>query len=484
MAGHTDVMAIARNGVKYDSRSRMQDARKAIAASKVKQPHVPRPPGPSSLSLANALILRGESAPLVFERVLREHNGLAHFGRSGNQIYLTSSPDLVLEVFRTQGRYTIKPPVLQSSRAVLGEGLLTAEGAHHLRQRRLLQPAFHRDRMAIYAEQMVSDGLTHIADWQDGQAKDICTDMSKLTLQIAGRTLLGADVSQEAQEVSKALNTVLANSTSINQPLSVIRARLGLPPFGETLRAGDELDEILQRIIDQHRESGDTGDLLSMMIASQENGVGMDDAQLRDEAMTVFLAGHETTAMWLTWTWLLLAQNPHQAEWLYEEIDARAGNLPSFPDIAELPRTRAILAESLRLFPPAWMIGRRTQKDMSFQGWRIPAGSIVLAPMWVLHRSPDYWEYPAVFRPQRWLNSEGRYSERTTVTHQGAWFPFGWGNRRCIGDQFAWTEATLLTALITRKWRFELTYPDREIVPEGNITLRPKGEITMTWRRR
>ena len=483
-ASHNVTMAIWRNGVLYDSRARMRDAQKAIAATSIRQLEIPRPAGPSSLDLAAKLVLKGESAPLVFERILREHNGLAHFGRSGNHVYLTSNPDLVLEVFRTHGRHTIKPPVLQSSRAVLGQGLLTAEGDQHLRQRRLLQPAFHRDRIVAYAERMVREGENHISRWQDSQTADMCADMSELTLQIAGQTLLGADVGDQAQEVASALKIVLANSTAIIQPFATVRAHLGLPPFGETLRAGDELDEILQRIIDEHRMAGDTGDLISMMIASQEDGVGMDDAQLRDEAMTIFLAGHETTAMWLTWTWLLLAQNPRQAAWLHEEIDTQVCHRLSFGDISNLPRTQAVLAESLRLYPPAWMIGRRLQTDISFQGWQIPNGSIVLAPMWVLHRSPEYWDYPAIFRPERWLDARGNYSERATVRHKGAWYPFGWGNRRCIGDQFAWTEATLLTALIARDWRFELTNPEKQIVPEGNITLRPKDGIAMTWHHR
>lgn len=477
-------MTIERDGKTYNSRARMKEAQRVIAENSVAQPDVPRPPGPAGLELALSIALRGESAPMVFERFLREYSGLAHFNRGSEHVYLTSDPDLVVEVFQNQGRHTIKPPVLQSARAVLGEGLLTAEGDHHLRQRRLLQPAFHRDRIASYARTMVAETETHIAGWRAGQQIDVSADMSRLTLQIVGQTLFGVDMSGSAREVAEALDVVLANSTAIIQPLSRIRALLGMPPFGATIAAGDQLDEVLQRIIDEHRRTGDTGDLLSMMMATRENGVGMDDAQLRDEAMTLILAGHETTAMWLTWTWLLLARNAREAQWLREELDHLPDRPPEFADMQSLPRTRAVLAESLRLYPPAWMIGRRVMTDISHQGWRIPTGSILFAPMWVLHRSPDYWDYPMAFKPQRWLNDNGDYDERGTVRHRGAWYPFGWGNRRCIGDQFAWTEATLLMALMARKWSMRVTDPSRDVAPEGNITLRPRDGLLMTLEQR
>ena len=480
----TEAVTIKRGGKTYDSRARMKWAQRAMAESSVKQPDVPRPPGPPGLELALSIMLQGQSAPLVFQRFLREYSGLAHFRRGSEHVYLTSDPDLVVEVFQNQGRHTIKPPVLQSSRAVLGEGLLTAEGDHHLRQRRLLQPAFHRDRIAGYARTMVAETEAHVAEWQNGQQIDVAADMSRLTLQIVGQTLFGVDMSGSAQDVAEALDVVLANSTAIIQPLSNIRARLGMPPFGATIAAGNELDKILQRIIEEHRQTGDTGDLLSMMMAAREDGVGMDDAQLRDEAMTLILAGHETTAMWLTWTWLLLAQNQQQSTWLREELDQLPDRPPEFHDLPSLPRTRAVLAESLRLYPPAWMIGRRLMTDVSYQGWTIPTGSVLLAPMWVMHRSPDYWDYPLAFRPQRWLNTEGQYDERGTVRHRGAWYPFGWGNRRCIGDQFAWTEATLLMAFMARNWSMRVTDPSRPVEPEGNITLRPRGGLQMTLEQR
>ena len=477
-------MVIHRDQAVYDSRARLRLAQESIERHMVDQPAVPRPPGPRGWELLVCTLIRREPAPEVFARFCRENPGIAHFAAGGEHVYVVSDPDLIVEVFHTRGRDSVKVRVLQGAKAVLGEGLLTAEGDHHMRQRRLIQPAFHRSRIAGYAESMVAEGRAHASGWRDGATFDVAADMSRLTLQIVGRTLFGADLSGDAREVAEALEVVMANATAPLQPFAHFRARFALPPFGRTMAAGDQLDTIVQRMIEEHRAAGDTGDLLSMMIAAQEDGVAMDDAQLRDEAMTLVLAGHETTAMWLTWTWLLLARHPEQAAWLHEELDGLPDRPPQFEDIPGLPRTHAVLAESLRLYPPAWMVGRRLQTDIGHQGWRIPSGSMVLAPPWVMHRHPRYWRYPMAFRPQRWLDAAGRFDEKQPGQPRGAWYPFGWGRRKCIGDQFAWTEAALLLALLARDWQLGLADPGQRVVADGTITLRPRGPLPMVLSRR
>jgi cytochrome P450 len=466
------------------AKERMRLAERAIDSYVVEQPDVPRPPGPRPLDLLRNNLLQGIPREYMIERICRQWPGVAHVAVRGEHLYFASDPSLIVDVFVTHGRQTVKPLILQSAKSILGEGLLTAEGEHHLRQRRLIQPAFHRSRIAGYATSMVDEGENLSGTWHNGQFVDMAAEMSRVTLQIVGRTLFGADLSGDAREVADALGDVLDNSTAVLTPFSRIRSRLRMPPFHRTVVASDRLDRIVQKMIEEHRAAGDTGDLLSMMIAAQEDGVGMTDAQLRDESMTLVLAGHETTAMWMTWTWLLLARNPDQAAWLHEELDARPDGSPTFADMAELPRTRAVLAESLRLYPPAWSIGRKVLADIHYDGWTIPAGSSVIAPQWVMHRDPRYWETPAAFRPRRWINAAGEYDEKQPGVPKGVWYPFGFGRRQCIGDQFAWTEATLLLALLAREWDPRIEDPRREIVPEGNITLRPRGGLPMVLIRR
>jgi cytochrome P450 len=219
-------------------------------------------------------------------------------------------------------------------------------------------------------------------------------------------------------------------------------------------------------------------------VASREDGVGMTDTQLRDEVVTLVLAGHETTAMLLTWTWWLLSTHPDAGDRMRDELDAvLGGDAAGVDDIARLPNTRAVLAESLRLYPPAWTLGRRLLEDVEVDGWRLPRGSQVLASQWVLHRDPRFWDEAGSFRPQRWLSEAGGYDEAAPGQPRGAWFPFGWGNRRCIGDQFALTEAVLVLATLAQRWVPETTIGyDADVSPA--VTLRPRHGMPAVLRRR
>ena len=447
---------------------------------------MPRPRGPRGAPLLRRFLLRGD-VPGFFVGLERDYPLVTHLRILGEHAYVINSPDAIVDVFLTHGRMTMKGRGLQGTRAVLGNGLLTSEGETHLRNRRLVQPAFHRDRIAGYARDMVALAEEHGRAWQPGTRVDMQSDMAALTLAIVGRTLFGADLTGDARDVGAALNTMLEG---MGNRLLLGPAALRLPTPGQrqSLAAAAALDALVQRLIDDHRSTGDTGDMLSMLIAAQEDGIGFDDDQVRDEAMTLVLAGHETTAMTLTWTWLLLARNPAEAAWLHEELDdVLSDGPPAMEDVAHLPRTRAVVAESLRLYPPAWMLGRRLLEDRQIGGdgesWTLPAGSIAIISPFALQRSPRWWDSSLAFRPQRWIDAHGQFSEDAPGQPRGAWFPFGWGNRRCIGESFAWTEAVLVLATLARDWA-PTVLPGHEVTPRPAVTLRTSDGLPMTLVRR
>lgn len=453
-----------------------------IAIPKDRRRDVARPPGPSGARLLRSFIF-GDDAPWFMVQLERDYPTLAHFKLIGEHTYAMNSPEVIVDVFIGHGRETMKGRGLQGTKAVLGNGLLTSEGEVHLRNRRLVQPAFHRERIAGYATDMVDLTLAHEMTWQDGQGLDMQSDMSSLTLEIVGRTLFGADLSGDAHEIGDALAGLLLGMGRY-LVLGPNALRVPLPARQRALESFARIDRIVDRVIEQHRARGDTGDMLSMLIAAEEDGAGFDDAQVRDEAMTLILAGHETTAMTMTWTWMLLAQNPSAAEWLHEEVDTvLGGRAPSIEDLASLPRTRATIAEAIRLYPPAWIQGRRLLADVEVEGWTLPSGSITLISQFALHRSPRWWESSLTFLPQRWIDASGAFSEEAPGQPRGAWFPFGWGNRRCIGEQFAWTEATMILATLSQRWRPELV-PGSAISVVPAVTLRAKGGMPMVLRRR
>lgn len=443
---------------------------------------VARPPGPSGIALINRF-LRGRDVLGFFDDLPLDHPRLAHLRLVGEHVYVLTHPESIVEVMHTHGRDTMKGRGLQGAKAILGNGLLTSEGEVHLRQRRLVQPAFHRDRLRGYADDMVSAANARSERWRDGERLDISADMATLTFEIVGRTLFGADLRGDAADVGAALDEVLGG---LGQRLILGPSILRIPSKRRSaaLRASARLDAIVQRMIEQHRDHGDDSDMLGMLIAAQEDGSGMSDEQVRDEAMTLVLAGHETTAMALSWTWLLLAQHPEQRAWLEEELDeVLTAGPPTIDDYPRLHRTRAVVAESMRLYPPAWIMGRRLLVDVDIDEWTVPRGAITLASPWITHRDHRWWPRARAFEPNRWLNSAGEFDETAPGQPRGAWFPFGWGNRRCIGEAFAWMEATLVLATLARHWRADLV-PGHAITPTPAVTLRPEPGIDMVLHRR
>jgi cytochrome P450 len=343
---------------------------------------IARPPGPKGRWLDGSLRAFRRD-PLRFLEKLSEDCGPLGYFRAGHQhIYFANDPSLVEEVLVTQNSAFIKSRILQRAKALLGEGLLTNEGASHLRQRRLVQPAFHRQRLMGYAETMAELALRARERWKDGEEMDIDREMMRLTLAIVGRTLFSADVEDEAPMVGEAMNALLETMPLLMLPGSQYFHLLPLPAMRRFKQAGEMLDRTIYRIIEERRRSGeDTGDLLSMLLLATDaegDGQGMTDRQVRDETLTLFLAGHETTATALTWTWYLLAQNPEVERKMQAEVDAAlGGRAPGFADLPALPYCEHVLAESMRLYPPAWGIGRMATREVELGGYNVPPGSIV-----------------------------------------------------------------------------------------------------------
>ena len=378
-------------------------------------------------------------------------------------------PDLIEEVLVGHPRRYFKGRVLRANRHVFGEGLLTSEGDFWLRQRRLVQPAFHRARIAAYAETMVEYAQRIMESWRSGEERDVHQEMMRLTLQIVAKTLFNAEVARDTQDVGKSLELLLELGANFRRTLFVPH----WVPTPTNLRIKREIafiENILYRIINERRASGhDAGDLLSMLLHAQdEDGSRMTDKQLRDETITLFLAGHETTASSLSWTWWLLAQNPSAEAKLHAELDeVLGGRAPSMDDLARLPYTGNVITESMRLYPPAWGLARIVVEDHELGGYPVKKGMGVAMAQWVVHRDTRWYDTPEEFRPERW---EGDFAKRIP---RFAYFPFGGGPRQCIGNSFALMEATLILATIAQKYRLRLV-PDHPVVPLASITLRPR----------
>lgn len=430
------------------------------------------PPGPPAWRALQGL--RGvRTRPLGFFRdVAREYGDVAQVWAGPRRLCVLSHPDGVREVLVNQGRNFVKSPALRRTRNVLGEGLLTSEDAFHLRQRRLAQPAFHRERIAGYARTMVEAAARAAAQWAPGSELDFHREMMRLTLAIAGETLFGADVEPEAEEIGAALDVVMEMFPRTTLPFSVVLDHLPLPSTRRFFRARDRLHRTVDRMVVQRRAGGeDRGDLLSMLLVAQEEGAGMSDAQVRDEAVTLLLAGHETTANALSWSWYLLARYPGAEAALHAELDsALEGRLPAFEDLPHLPFTRAVLAEAMRLFPPAWIVGREAVGAFEVGGYRIPAGALVFMSQWVIHRDARFFPEPERFDPRRWT------PEMEAALPRFAYFPFGGGVRKCIGESFAWTEGILVLATLAQRWRARLV-EGHPVRPLPLITLRPRYGI-------
>jgi cytochrome P450 len=410
---------------------------------------------------------------------MREYGDFVSLRVLNFRILLLNHPDHIEDVLVNHPRKFIRGRVLLANKRVFGRGLLTSDGDFWLRQRRLAQPAFHRARIAGYASTMVEYTERLLHEWQDGEERDIHAEMMRLTLHIVGKTLFDADVERDAQDIGKSMELLLELSANFRRTI-FIPHWVPTPTNHRMERAIRQIEKVLYRMIAEKRASGrDSGDLLSMLLAAQdEDGSRMTDQQLRDEAITLFLAGHETTANTLSWTWWLLAQNPAVEAKLHTELrTVLAGRAPSLDDLPRLVYTNHIITESMRLYPPAWGTARTAVEDHEIAGYAVPKGSGVSFAQWTVHRDARWYDAPDEFRPERW---EGDLLKRNP---KFAYFPFGGGPRQCIGNTFALMETALTLATIAQQYRFRLV-EGHPVVPLASITLRPRYGIRVVMEAR
>ena len=395
-------------------------------------------------------------------------------------VLLLSHPDDI-EVVLTNSRDFIKHWYLRMVNTLLGQGLLISEGDFWLRQRRLAQPAFHRKRIATYGEIMVAYAQRLIAAWQDGETRDVQQDMIRLTMEIVAKTLFDTEAGGEAEHVGAAMNFLLAAFDVRMSSLLPLPESWPTPTNVRLRRAVRQLDQIIYGFIQQRRISGeDRGDLLSMLLQAQDedDGSRMTDQQLRDEALTLFLAGHETTALTMAWIWYLLSEHAPVEKELMEELGTvLGGRAPTVDDLPRLKYTQMIVYEALRLYPPAYVVGREAIRDYVINGLQVPAHTTVLMSQWVVQRDPRFFGNPEQFQPERW--ADGLIKRLAKY----AYFPFGGGPRLCIGQSFALMEAVLLLATIAQQFRLTLV-PGHQVTPSALFTLRPKDGLPVIVQRR
>ena len=440
------------------------------------QPTVPK----GSLILGNLRQFVADPPQFLVE-VGRQYGDMAHFRLAYLPAYLAIHPDSIREVLVTKAssfeRGQLDYRILSR---FLGDGLLTSEGDFHKRQRKLVQPAFHAKRIQAYADTMVEYAEKMLATWQSSQIRPIDDDMMRLTMFIVSKTLFDADVSEDAVVAGRAIHDL--QKVTNNDYHRTFPWPKWLPTADNRKRqkAVHNLDSIIQKIIAERRQTNeDKGDLLSMLLLAQdEDGSPMTDKQLRDEVVTLFSAGHETTSNTLTWTWYLLSQHPQAEAKLHEELDrVLAGRSPELADLPHLTYTLMVIKEAMRLYPPAWLIGRMALEDVDIGDYRIPKGSRIFISPYAIHRMPTYFPKPDRFEPERWL------PEKEAALPKYAYIPFGAGPRICIGNSFAMMEAHLLLATIAQQYKLSLV-PGQKVVPEALITMSPEFGLSMRVEKR
>ena len=440
------------------------------------------PPGPRRTPRAVLPLALGREPLSFLRQLVRDYGDVSHITAAGEHIVVLNHPRLIRDVLVTHQRNFRKGRGLERARKLLGNGLLTSEGEEHLRQRRLIQPAFHKERVASYATAMTEYATRIQSRWADGATLDIAGEMMRLTLGVVGRTLFDADVEAQARNVGEALSSVLNSFWTTMLPFADLLEKLPFPLLKRGKEARAELDAIIYGLIAERRKApGDRGDLLSMLLLAQDEeqgGRGMSDTQVRDEAMTIFLAGHETTANALAWTWYLLSGAPEVEQSLHEEVDrVLSGRVPTVADLPRLPVVEQVITEAMRLYPPAWLIGRRAIGEYQVGGYTLPPRTIVLISPYVIHRDARFFAEPDRFIPSRWT------PEFRQALTPFAYVPFGGGTRRCIGESFAWMELVLVTATLAQRWRLRLV-PGHPVVTQPLVTLRMKHGLRMTAERR
>jgi cytochrome P450 len=447
------------------------------------------PPGPSYWDrMRNPGLLKLSTHNFLLENA-RVYGDIVHYKAFGRHIFQFNHPDMVQEVLIRDSAMQHRGIVMQRAKFVLGEGLLTSEEPLHMRQRRLVQPAFHRQRIAAYGETMLQFTREMTRDWQDGATFDIHRAMLQLTLRITGKCLFDSDVASEVRTISDSVTAFMGFLPLAFLPFPELMLKLPIGFIRRIRHSQRKLDALIYTMIASRRASNrDHGDLLSMLLASQdlEGGTGcMTDRQIRDECLTLLLAGHETTANGLSFIFYLMAKHPRIQQRVWQEATAvmqsgRADTTATAMQIYErLPYTQRVVSEALRLYPPVWVTARAVATPYVYRGMSIPRGSLLLVPQIVVHRDPRFYPEPMRFDPDRFLSAACQSRPRY------AYFPFGAGSRICIGENFAWMEAVLVLAEVVRAW--ELTFPpdaSQELTLNAQISLRPRNGVLVSAARR
>lgn len=436
------------------------------------------PPGPKGLPLVGVSFKFARDPLMMLQSVAKEYGDIVQLPVGFENRLFINHPDWITQVLVVQhGKFHKSDLTRRLLGNLLGQGLLTSEDDFWRRQRRLAQPAFRRSRINEYSPTMVDIAQEHIRDWRNGEERDLAEEMMALTLEVAVRALFGTALPGTARQVGQATTFLMRYQLKrLRSPLK-FPASWPTPKNNRARREQEVLDSLVYRIIADRKAQGNASqqdDVLSLLItAMDEDGSQMTLKQLRDETMTLFLAGHETTALTLAWTWYLLGENPSAEARLHEELHGvLGGRVPGPSDLERLPYLQAVVNESLRLYSPAAVMSRLSTAPFSLGGYDFPAGTTAIMSQWVMHRDPRFFDDPLAFRPERWLNGlENRLPK-------GAYFPFGDGPRRCIGQGFALLDTYLVLGVMAQKFRFRLV-PGHPVVPEQLITLRPRYGLRM-----
>jgi cytochrome P450 len=420
---------------------------------------------------------------LLFEHLHHTYGNIAHYRFMGTPIVFINDPEYIREILINQASSFVKERTVRRMKILLGEGLITSDDPIHIRQRRIAAPAFHRQRIAAYGDQIVTSAAAHHDRWQSGQSIDISAAMMSLSLEIVARTLFDTEVTDDIRRINDEVNTIMdLYNFLVAFPRMESVLHLPIPGIIKFRRSKARLDAVVNRLIAEHKTSSiDKGDLLSMLLASRDEQAdatgqhtGMSDEQVRDEVLTIFLAGYETVANALTWTWYLLSQNPGVEAKLHAELDTVLGphRLPTLADYPSLRYTEQVFAESMRLYPPAWAMGRMSTKPVVLGPYRIPPGAHFFFSQYMISRTPAYFPDPLRFDPDRFT------PENKAARPKFAYFPFGGGSRQCIGEGFALMEGVLSIATIAQRWR--MTYlGSTPPIPQAKITLRPRNPLML-----
>lgn len=431
--------------------------------------------GPLRMLLLTRKARRAEDIGALLRTVVRDYPTAVGVRLRGQHLLMLVDPALVGQLLIEHSASTVKGPGMERTRHLLGDGLLTSEEPEHKRARRLIAPAFSPRRLSGYVDGFAERTAARVATWTDGATVDMHREMATLTLDIVGHTLLGVDLSDRATGIRQALEAALEHFAATRQGFNRRRVPDATPEeVGVDTSSLTAVHTFVDEVIARRKEnpSDDRGDVVSALITASLQPDGLTPAEVHDNIITLLMAGHETTANTLAWTMHLLGNHPQAQQKLHAELDTMDGRLPTVDDLPNLAYTRAVISESMRLYPPAWMIGRTVTSPVDVGGWHVPSGAIVAMSPLVMHHDPRWFPDPERFDPDRWLD------ERKDAVPRHAYLPFGTGPRSCVGEQFAWAEAIIALAVIASRFS-AVTKPGHVVRPQYRITMRPGNGIPM-----